>query len=433
MPPAKTSYSERLNKGDKMEMRVARLWFWEGYFSRSGINLKRHYHPEPLLVTDIDLMAYDFGPSLQVSRTIGEVKTGRGKNAPKPLDRIIWLRGLKELVGADHVELVIGNAPSRRARGLARSIGVSAQSLADVERREQIADIGDVSDAGSHGERAFRERSWVHKHCASEPIFKRAFWFLRSDVWFHDEVTACKRLIGLYKQLGPRWISEIEDEDSRALRWLLAETVSLFALNAVAVASNALRSAPDLLLAELGEQLSGGRASADILRQIAKDVDKYLGGLLEAANAPSSVTVDAMGALHPEAPTWTEPFVELVSRIAMSAEKARLLPRQIDLLVHERIVWKREVFPIPHDRLGLGDPDAGRLARLLAAFLRGQSAYVEEVDRALVTPIRAAGRPASTETRDGNSNWEDRSPIQATLLDSQPQDPSATCPDTTGC
>ena len=72
MPHAKTQSSRPLNRGDEMEMRVARLWFWEGYYSRSGINLKRHYHPEPLLVTDLDLLAYDFGPSLQMRRTIGE-------------------------------------------------------------------------------------------------------------------------------------------------------------------------------------------------------------------------------------------------------------------------------------------------------------------------------------------------------------------------
>ena len=106
MSHAKTSFAEQLNKGDDMEMRVARLWFWEGYFSRNGINLKRYYHPEPLLVTDLDLLACDFGPSLQMIRTIGEVKTGVGKSAPKPLDRIIWLRGLKELVGVDNAQLV---------------------------------------------------------------------------------------------------------------------------------------------------------------------------------------------------------------------------------------------------------------------------------------------------------------------------------------
>ena len=423
MPPAKTSYSEKLNRGADMEMRVARLWFWEGYFSRSGISLKRFYHPELLLITDIDLLAYDFGPTLQVSRTIGEVKTGTGKSAPKPLDRSIWLRGLKELVGADHAELVSSKPPSARVRGLARSIGVAAQSQADIERRENLADVASVAEAGPHGARAFRKRLWVHKHCKSHPSLERAFWFLRSEVWFHDKTTACKRLIGLYGQLASRWIPEVEDEDSKALRWLLAETVSAFTLFTVAVASEALRSAPDLLKAELGERLSGGLAPADVMRQIAKDVDKYLGGLLRAANVPASVTIDAMGALHPEVPTWTEQFVDLVSRVALCPEKARALPRQIDLLAHERIVWRREVNLVPHGRLALGDPEVGRLVRLVAAFLRSQS-YVEVVNRALTTDIKASGQAAISATEDDGPDTEAQSPIQISLLDAGSQDSS---------
>ena len=425
MPPAKTSYSEQLNKGDDMEMRVARLWFWEGYFSRNGINLKRYYHPEPLLVTDLDLLAYDFGPSLQVSRTLGEVKTGTARSASKPLDRIIWLRGLTELVGFDHAELVSSNPPSPRARSLAKSIGVSAQSQADIERRETMAEVASVEDAGSHGARAFRERSWVHKHCASDQFLERAFWFLRSEVWFHDEVAACKRLIGLYRQLASRWTPEVEDGDSRALRWLLAESVSVFTLNAVAVASEVLRSAPDLLLAELGERLSAGLVPANVLRQVAKDVDKYLSGVLKAANVPASMAIDTMGALHPEAPPWTQQFVEFISRVALCPEKARRLPRQIDLLAHERIVWGREVSQIPHDRLALADPQAGRLVRLVAAFLRSQSADVEVVDRALTTPIKAAGQATAPAMGNGGTDAEAQPPIQTTLLDTQSQGSSA--------
>ena len=400
-------------------MRVARLWFWEGYFSRSGINLKRHYHPEPLLVTDLDLLAYDFGPSLQVRRTIGEIKSGTGRSAPKPLDRIIWLRGLKELVGVDHAELVSRIAPSPRARSLARSIGVSAQSQADLERREQLADIAGVEDAGSHGTRAFLERSWVHKHCSSNQDLERAFWFLRSEVWFYDDITACKRLIGLYRQLGGMWTPEIEDEDSRALRWLLAETVSVFTLNAVAAASEVIRAAPDLLAAEVGDRLSAGLAPADVMRRIALDVDKFVGGVLAAANAPASLTAEAMGAIHPVAPAWTEQFVELLARIAVVREEARSLPRQADLLAYERIVWRREVKPIPYGRLALSDPETGRLMRLVAAFLRSQSAHIDVVDRALTTTIRAAGQGGLSDVSNDDSDSDTRSPVQASLLESQ--------------
>ena len=81
----------------------------------------------------------------------------------------------------------------------------------------------------------------------------------------------------------PLWTSSHRDgplrlkiRDSRALRWLLAETVGIFTLNTVAVASEALRSSPDVLVSKLGERFSAGLASAHVMRQIAKDVDKYL-------------------------------------------------------------------------------------------------------------------------------------------------------------
>lgn len=418
MPHAKTQSSRELNRGDEMEMRVARLWFWEGYYSRSGINLKRHYHPEPLLVTDLDLLAYDFGPSLQVRRTIGEVKSGTGRSAPKPLDRIIWLRGLKEMVGFDHAELVSRNAPSPRARSLARSIGVSAQSQADLERREQLVDIAGVEDAGSHGSRAFLECTWTHKHCSSSRDLERAFWFLRSEVWFCDEITACKRLIGLYRQLGGMWTPDIEDDDSRALRWLLAETVSVFVLNAVAAASEVIRVAPDLLATEVGDRLSAGLAPADVMRRIALDVDKFVGGVLAAAKAPASLSAEAMGALHPAAPAWTEQFLELLSRIAAMPQEARRLPRQADLLTYERIVWRREILPIPYGRLSLSDSDTGRLTRLVAAFLRSQAEDIEVVDRALTTKVRPAGHVDPPEASNDDSDLDTPSPVQASLLES---------------
>ena len=100
--------------GQLLEARVAQLWFWEGFFSRSAVDLTRHFHPEPLQVTDVDLLALDLSPQLSPRRYIGEVKSGTGKNAPKALDRLIWLR---ELVGADSGELTIAAAPSERVRG----------------------------------------------------------------------------------------------------------------------------------------------------------------------------------------------------------------------------------------------------------------------------------------------------------------------------
>lgn len=389
MPPAKTASSSGLTKGDELEARVAQLWFWEGYYARRGIDLRRQFSPEPLLVTDLDLLAYDFSPMLDVAKTIGEVKTGSGKNAPRPLDRIVWLRGLRELVGADAAELTSSTPPSPRARELARGLGVRAQSEHDLERREAAVEIAAVANLGSHGPQAFSEERSIHAHCSTDRDLERAYWFLRSEVWFLDPVAAAKRTVGLFRQLSTLWAPEIEDADARALRWLLAETVSAFTLSIVAVAADALVEDDAQFAARLGERLSGGAVPADAMRRIAADVDKFIGGVLVAAQAPAHIRTEAIGALHPQPPEWTEPFIDLVRRLASSRTAARNLPRQIDLLVFERLARRRHVPATAVTRIGLDDPECGRLIRLIGAFFRGQVANIAVVDKALTTPIDA--------------------------------------------
>jgi hypothetical protein len=414
LPPARTRSSSALTKGDELEARVAQLWFWEGQYARRGVDLRRQFYPEPLVVTDLDLLAYDFSPMLERSKTIGEVKTGTGKNAPKPLDRIVWLRGLKELVGADRAELTTSTVPSPRARELARGLGIRAQSERDIERREVAVGVADVADLGSHGPLAFRDEKWVHAHCSSDRDLERAYWFLRSEVWFLDEITAAKRIIGLYRQLSARWTPEIDDDDSRALRWLFAAAVSAFTLNTVAVAADALVDDNELFAARVGERLSAGVVSADAMRRISADVDKFIGGVLVAANAPAAVRAQAIGALHPQPPEWTEQFLALTRRLAVSRRAARELARQVDILAFERLTRRRHVPAVAVIRTGLDNAEAGRLIRLIGAFLRSQVANVTVVDKALTTPIASVNTAAAQPRTDEPPS--DESHGQGTLL-----------------
>jgi hypothetical protein len=407
--PGRTVLSDAITKGDEMEARVAQLWFWEGQYARRGVDLRRQFYPEPLVVTDLDLLAYDFSPMLERSKTIGEVKTGTGRNAPKPLDRIVWLRGLRALVGADHAELTTSTRPSPRARELARGLGVRAQSEQDIERRETAAGVAEVANLGSHGPQAFRDEKWVHTHCSRDRDLERAYWFLRSEVWFLDEVTAAKRIIGLYHQLGARWTPEVDDDDARALRWLFAEAVSAFTLNTVAVAADALVDDDKLFSARVGERLSAGVVSADAMRRISADVDKFIGGVLVAAKASADVRAQAIGALHPQPPEWTEQFLDLTRRVAMSRGAARNLPRQVDLLVFERLTRRRHVPAVAVARIGLDNAESGRLIRLIGAFLRSQAANVAVVDKALTTPIEAIATTVEQPRPDGSDG-------QGTLL-----------------
>jgi len=72
------------------------------------------------------------------------------------------------------------------------------------------------------------------------------------------------------------------------------------------------------------------------MRRLSESIDKYLNGILSAANWPPDVRTGAIGAFLPEPPDWAEPLAEVTWRMSHSAIQARSLPRQIDLLIHER-------------------------------------------------------------------------------------------------
>ncbi len=379
--------------GELLEARVAQLWFWEGFFSRSAVDLTRHFHPEPLQVTDLDLLAYDLNPQLSPRKYIGEVKSGTGKSAPKALDRLIWLRGLRELVGADSGELTIAAAPSERVRDVARTLGLVAQSVEDFERRERDSVAG-LDDCGAHGAGALHLRMAVREICRADPELERAHGFLRSGVWFLDPFTAVKQLIDILRRVTHRWDPRLHDEEATALRWILAEGVSVLALNVTIIAGLSLTLERPRFSQLVSDRLAEGMIPMPQMRRLSDSIDKYLNGVLSAASVPADVRTNAIGAFLPEPPDWAEPLAEVAWRMSRSAIQARSLPRQIDLLVHERVARAREVPDHAAQRAGLERQDTARLRNLLAAFLRGCDAAPDMVNDALISAV-SRGTPAS--------------------------------------
>lgn len=387
-----------LPSGERLEAQVAQLWFWEGFYARAGVDLQRHFEREPLTITDLDLLAFDLNPQLARSKYIGEVKSGTGKNAAKPLDRVIWLRGLRELVGATSAELTIAHAPSDRVRELSHSLGITAQSTYDFERREQEI-VGGRADFGSHGVSALTTTKEVQKICRGDSELERSFWFLRSEVWFLDPFLALKQLIELMRRLVQRWTPRYEDDDTRGVRWLLAEGVSVFTLNLVTIAGYSLRLSRNDFNGLVAGRLAEGALPKHQMRYLSEQVDKYVAGVLAATNAPPDVRVEALGAFLPTAPEYAEQIAEAAWRLGQSPHAARSLPRQVDALIFERLVRSREPGEAPATRLGLSRDDGFGLRRLIAGLLRGCQASTALVDDALQAPVQAPSRSGEAEVQ----------------------------------
>lgn len=375
-PPASSSKEGRgqLPEATLLEVRVAQLWFWEGAWSRRSVRLLRYLGAEPLEVTDLDLVAYTIDAPLTAQLTIGEAKSGTGKSADKPLDRVIWLTGLLRVVPAAAAELTSAISPSGRVRRLGASLGVRAQSMSDLARREQAAGVPAVADAGAHGPTL--ALAWLRAQSAAraDPELSRAYWYLRSEVFALDPWLAVKGVIALVRLLSKRLAPAVNDEEQDAVRLLLCEAVSVFTLLVVQLAATALTLEGDRLVAAVESRLSEGSVPLLEQRRLADAFDRYLMGLLAEAGVAERAIVSSLGAFHPRPPEYAETLADLLRRLGSGAAVARGLPRLADLVVFERAVRRRQETPNLVTQLGLADPEATmRALRLTVVFLQGQA------------------------------------------------------------
>lgn len=380
MPPAKT---DPLTSGDLLEIRVGQVWFWEGYFARVGIDLIGHYGPELIQVTDLDLLAIGFGPGLEVHRTIGESKSGVGKSAPKPLDRIVWLSGLRQLVNAHAAELTVMAKATPTIRELGRQLRVNVESADDLTERETVLDIAAHADVGAHGPNAMILRRTVRSIARDDPTLATAFKFLTSTVWFLDPFAAMKQTLGLLETLCQRWTPGVQDNEMLAMRWLIAETLSIWVLNLVTITGHARPMDAAAFTGHVRERLADGIVPAQRMRQLSRDFDKFVGGVLAAANASPELRIEAMGAFNPAPPEWANSLAELALRLARQPALGDL-PRQFDLLVHERIARSRTVPKAAATILRLDDHAVRNDLALIGAFLRSFGSLPEDLSDLIV-------------------------------------------------
>jgi hypothetical protein len=375
----------KITQADELEIRLARLHYWQGAYSRRGINLQRHYDPEPLLITDLDLLAIELSAQLVPSKTIGEAKSGTGKSAPKPLDRSIWVAGLMRLVGAQRGELVTAVSPSRVVRDTAAALGVRAFGVDELARWERSHITDALADVGAHGQTAYTHAERTRIICRNQPALERVYWFLRSEVWFLGPWLATKRLLGAAQKLRKWWTPQIDDDEAAALRWLYAETTSVLTLQLVALVGEYLATSSGEWRERVADRLAEGSIPAHQMKQLATSFDSYLARVLSETDASATLKTESIGAFHPQPPPWTEPLIELIERLA-NVPGLGDLPRHTDLVMHERLVHRRHVSDEAVNRLGAVEAaELDRVRRVIAAFLRVCVDLPEAVHKALTT------------------------------------------------
>lgn len=360
------------SKGELFELRVARLLDTEGAFVRRRVNLDQQVGGRQQ-VTDLDVLAFFFDETLRLRLVSGECKTAETKNAPSTKDRLLWLAGVNRLVRADDGFLATMKGARDVDRHFARSLTLDLVDPRDLARREGILGLDTDTGVKAHSEEALMLERDADTSTVKDEELRRVYVFARSELWLGDPVTALKRALGALRVLGQRWSPELGEREQRILRWLGGETICGLTVALVRLASESYRAPEEVFAKHLNERLSEGLASYDAMREIAKQADKFLIGVLREAGVDDNRVVGAIGALAPRPPGYAEPLLELIQRLAAEPRLTRELPR-----VAERH-FARELYGEQ-----LAEVDSARLLRLVAAFVERQGRLPAE----LVAPMK---------------------------------------------
>jgi hypothetical protein len=389
--------------GMDLECRVARLLNREGAFVRKRVDVSR-WLAEKIQITDIDVLRYEFGADLSVHRTVVECKSGDAKSAPKEVDRLFWLHGVRNLVGAEGALLVVDKQPTARIRWVADSLNVGVQGIDDIARREGIIGIATNADWGAHDPEYVRSEERIFKAVKDDQELQRAIQFLRSTFWHLDPTVALKRTVALIEILSKRLIDGLQHDEAESLRWLIADGSVCFILAATQLASMAIKLPLADFRITMTERMSEGLASTAQLKQLSKAVDHYMLGIFERAGVPSHISVGALGAFYPTPPPYIEPLLEVLERFGERPFAARNAALALDVLIGHRVKGGRSDWPDlgPFQVL---DPDATLgLVRTALAFLSGNFGLPTFVSDAVPSRNKTSSFASTNEKEFASSN-----------------------------
>jgi hypothetical protein len=346
---AMTSGKAGAVKGEDLERRFARAEFADGALVRVRYPVTHIIAGRARTVTDVDVLSIDFDSRLRPHIGISECKSTRGQSGEQ--DRLLWLKGLQTLIGADRSTLV-RETVTEAGRDVARRIGVDLISTVELASREQVLDHLPPS-FGTIGETTFKEQSEAAdtqlKKIGDLPSGLVAF--LRTDALLADT----------HKVLGALLTLDEVTRTGTVLPSPLGPLIAGHALQALVSAAMRAGGRIDAVGAagtrrEIEYGLGTGDPHDRQLLRVAEMADTLLREELAevhqayrlAGAPPVERSVPSVRSAISQAPGWLSNFMDLAERLRRRSPIARQLPQTIDLAVFDALPggngWRAPAF-----------------------------------------------------------------------------------------
>ena len=327
--------------GDALEYRLARLYIFMGYFVRRGCPI---YTISSLdQATDLDVMGLRYLEPMRRELLITECKGGNSA----PLDRIFWLTGVRQYVGATQAYLV-RRGTKWNIKDFAKECGVQIfdlSRLGEVERALKIS----KSDWPGISDRSFfqAEQAGWDRTILTESRYWELYQTLRSEIRYDDPFAGVNYLLSQLRIITRSWKTK---PPKAVLRFLISEAITQLAVFLLRIMEVSFNLAASDRHGLVRKGLTYGNLEpqyADRILNSAYNMTRQ--AIVHYTN--KSVDIDRALFSMP-VPPGTDEIITLVDDLVAAYPLSLTLPQICDLILFEIFTkqkdaggWLKRIFP----------------------------------------------------------------------------------------
>ena len=363
-----------------LEARVQRLFLAQGVLAERGLFPAADVGHK-MLATDIDVLVSEYASGFHLTRRHVECKSGK---QVKILDRILWLSGVRGLLGADASYLVLESFDEDAAE-FAKSLGIDVMTIKQLGIWEKAlaipadqwpnrSDFKLNDPIRRESLNSGRPRGALKK----DRVIRQAIQFVEIDSWREFGYSRLNRLLGFLNSLS----DEPDNDDQNELGKLTTRyAVSLLLVRLsqylLAVCHDVSRVPLSDIESYLLNKLTFGDQDSIRARKLIQTSIDWMSQALKDRNMSVPPEVNAHRLFQP--PPYSDGLVALIQKLLAAPNEARYLPVAMDTI---QFGMEKDITAFPRLQ------NAMRFAKDLVALVRGFTIASLGVESSLLIPIR---------------------------------------------
>ncbi|WP_153465080.1 hypothetical protein [Sediminibacillus terrae] len=319
------------NKGDYLEYRAKRLLFHMGYYTTQGVIVKSSLKDAYDVVTDLDVYGVYIHKDFRKKSVWLDCKSG----FTKPLERISWIKGVKQEVDADDA-IFITKRIRDTVKTFARDSSIQIFDRDMLSQIEESYGIGEDDWKGSWNPDTMNNKikTFSQLNSPDNKHFKDIANFISSDYWAIDYYSQVKKVITALKTINNETPPSLREEDSKAFMWSIYKLIILFTLSLLNISRELYFFSEE----ERNTQLLDGLLSSDIPLKRRNEILKASYSLayeLVRDKFPDTKFSFDKDMINIAPPSYFEALKDLLSRVIKNPFTYYDILRSMDFLLME--------------------------------------------------------------------------------------------------